>query len=137
MRLPVIQLNACQYSDIAKNTPVLNKNQLEYFIWILVDADIMRTCTLYQVEEVLPEGCRPINPAAIVPDLNCWLRATSPLINTEVGQHTYKLLFVEGVSNTAFSLYVSYIIQDDDAKKPYIYMDRPKEDPRCCECTKS
>lgn len=136
MRLPIIQLNACKYSDISKNTLVLNKNQLEYFVWILVEADIMRTCTLYQVDEVLPEGCKPAMPCAIVPDLNCWLKGTVHLMNTEVGQHTYKLMFVERATDTTFSLYISYIIQDDDVRKPYIYMDRPDEDPRCCQCTK-
>ena len=136
MKLPIIQLNACEYKDIASNTPVLNKDQLDYFIWILVSADVMARSCLYQVDEMLPDGARPAHPYAIVPDLNCWLKGTSCFMNTEVGQHIYKLMFVEKATNISFALYVSYIIQDSNASKPYIYMKRD-EDKRCCECTKS
>ena len=135
MKLPITQLNACEYKDIVSNTPVFNKDQVDYFVWILVDADILRRCTLYQVDEITDKGPRPANPAAIVPDLNCWLRGTFPLMNGEVGQHIYKLMFVEPATDTSFSLYISYIIQDKNANKPYIYMDRSDEDKRCCQCT--
>ena len=46
-------------------------------------------------------------------------------LNLKSGKHTYRLMFVERYTDTDFSLYFSYIIQDDSPEKPYVYM---KED---------
>ncbi len=137
MNLPNTQLIACNYEDIPSNTPVLNIDQVDYFVYILVDSDIMQRSVLYSVEEVTKDGCVPANPYAIGPDINCWLRGTFRLMNTSIGQHIYKLLFVDGATNATFAQYVSYIVQSEHQTKPYIYMNRNNSsDERCSECTK-
>ena len=122
--VPVVQLQACEYSNLSKCSPVWNKSTIPYYVYISVDPAIMRECALYQVDEITPEGSSPANCHAIFRDVNCWLRATTGLLNTAAGHHIYKLSFVRRRDNVVFSLYIAYYVQDDNPDKPYIYMHR-------------
>lgn len=124
MNTPVVQLDACEYSKLAQHTPVFNKDSLTYFFYIHVDPDIVRECFLYQVDEISEKSSKRVNPNVIKHDCNCWYKGITELMNTNPGKHTYKMSFVENKTNVTFSLYISYIIQDDNPELPYVYMKR-------------
>lgn len=128
MTKPVIQLTACNYSDIGRNTPVLNKQQLDYYMYVYISPDVDRLATLFDVTEITGTYSAPALEGAFDKDSPCWIKVTTGLINLSPGKHTYKLSFVDTSDDSTFSQYVSYIIQDDNPYKPYIYMDRE------CEC---
>jgi len=123
-KIPVVQLKACEFSNLSDCSPVWNKSTIPYYVYIRVSADIMRECALYQVDEICDKSSRPVIPHAIVRDTNCWLRATMELLNLDPGHHVYKLSFIRRFDNAVFSLYIAYYVQDDNPEKPYVYMNR-------------
>lgn len=125
MEYPVCKINACKYSELACNTPVINKNSLDSYIWIRVPSEISREFVLFQVDELVPEfkEFKFLN----VIEQQCskpWFKADINEMNLDSGQHVYKMSFVNRITNDTCSLYFSYIIQDDNPDKPYIYMKR-------------
>ena len=56
---------------------------------------------------------------------NCrrpWIRIDSCILDTSIGQHTYRFQFINRETDDVYSLYLSYIIQDDNPDRPYVYM---------------
>lgn len=122
--IPVLQLHACEYKDIASNSPMWNKSALDYYVYIEIPHNITYSCSLYDFAEVTKEGLQYVPREAIVRDKQCWLRGTIPLLNLTAGLHIYKLMFVDSFTNAVFDLYIGYNIQDDNPDKPYVYMQR-------------
>lgn len=121
----VCKLIACNYNELPSNTPVINRNEVEYVTWIKIPADFGRDFILYEVNEIVPEN-KEVEFLNVIEQQCCkpWLKATSSELNLEPGHHVYKISFVNRFTNDTSSLYFSYIIQDDDPDKPYVYMDR-------------
>ena len=56
-----------------------------------------------------------------------WVDIKKSILSTEIGQHTYRLDFTQQGFAIGATCWFSYIIQDGQPDKPYIYMKR--EDP--------
>lgn len=118
-------LQSCRYEDLAKHSKVFNLSTLDYHLWIYMNPEAVRDAYFYKAEEIGPDA----DNSKIFEDTfireGIWLRVNMQYLNLKPGKHTYRLMFVERYSDTDFSLYFSYIIQDDNPEKPYVYM---KED---------
>ena len=121
MEYPVFKLNACKYQDLNKNTPVFNINTFEYVLYVYLEPELSKDFQIFQLEE--------LGDCAVEIPLNCnihrernWVRILSSVLNQDPGQHVYKLSLVGGCSNDVISLYFSYIVQDDNPDKSYVYM---------------
>lgn len=120
----VFQVNSCAYKQLSSNTPVFNINQVEYELHVHLDGELCRLLELFQLDEVTQSGLNEIQVLGFVDrDCTCWLSIKTEILNKDVGQHIYKLSFVDKVTNDIVPLYFSYIIQDDNPEKPYLYMD--------------
>ena len=134
MKYPTTKLEACFYTQLPTYTPVFNLSTIEYFTWIHLPISCIERCgSLFEVAEVnsssdataidmTREGNKP------------WLKVRSSTLNLAPGQHIYKLSFVDVHTDDVFSLYISYIIQDDNPERPYIYMRRDDADTSCSDC---
>ena len=56
-----------------------------------------------------------------------WIDIKSSILNTAAGQHTYRMTFNRGGVNLTATCWFSYIIQDNNPEKPYIYMKRDED----------
>lgn len=122
--IPVQVLEACVYRDVNLHTPVINLHTLEYDTWVHLPS-YARGCRLFQIDEFLPDGGEVIDFSSVEQELGKpWIRITYGLLNISEGQHVYRLHFIDR-NDAVFSLYVSYIIQNDDPDKPYVYMGKP------------
>lgn len=116
-------LIACKYSDISKYTKVFNANALEYHLWIYLNPEDVRDAYFIKAEEIGTDANNTtIYPDTFVRDSTCWIRANTGYLNLDIGNHIIKLSFVDRYTDTDFSLYVSYYIQNDNPEKPYVYM---------------
>lgn len=135
---PVIKLEACVYDDLPSNTAVLNADTLEYVTWIHLPEALSKYIELFQIDELLPysgevswlqyvqrDSCRP------------WISIKSDFLNMSIGQHIYKLGFINKHTNDIISLYISYILQSDHPSKPYIYMRRGEKATIDLDCSNS
>lgn len=122
---PKFMLEACHHSELPKNTPVFNTSEIEYELLIHLPEDICNFIELFQLDEILPSRQEVTFANSITRECRKpWLDTLSELLNMEVGYHIYKLSFIDIRTNQVIPLYVAYIIQDDNADKSYIYMNR-------------
>ena len=131
MILPVQQLELSTYKDVIYYCKVFNLLTLDTFLWIHIPDELSRCCKLFSIDELLPTKKSPLfqfNEFIVQERCKPWLRVRWDKLNQCVGQHTYRFQFVNRHTNDVIDLYIRYIIQNDDPKKPYIYMDRHEED---------
>lgn len=122
-------LEACRYEDIAKHSKVFNLSTLDYHLWIYLNPEYVRDTYFIKSEEIGPSANNStIFPDTFKRDSQCWIRANLGYLNLNPGKHTYRLFFVNRYTDTDFSLYVSYYIQDDNPDKPYVYVKHSKDD---------
>ena len=123
--LPIQAIEACTYQDLPKHTVVINILNLEYYLWVHIPR-FAKDCNLFQVDEIMPNTGELLKFQYFMHQeyKKPWIRITSKILNTEIGQHIYRLHFVHEFTKDVISLYFSYIIQNDDPCKPYIYMNR-------------
>lgn len=130
---PVSQLQAVRYNELGSATPVWNLNQVNYYVWINLTPSYAQNAQVYEIAEVLGEDKQPnvLTLNAFEHCSTCWIRVTAQMLNMKSGKHTYKLSFVDTCTNDTFFLFISYIIQDDNPDKPYVYMtpqvDQPED----------
>lgn len=125
----VMQLEACTYNELAKHSKVFNSNAVEYHLWIYLNPDDVRDTYFIGAEEIGPNA----DNSKIFPDTfqrqgQCWIRVNRGYLGDNPGKHTIKLNFVDRFTDTDFSLYVSYYLQVDNPKRPYVYMHQEEKD---------
>ena len=119
----ITMLESCRYEDLAKHSKVFNVSVLNYHLWIYLNPEDVRDAYFLGAEEIGPNA----NNSTIYPDTfkresQCWIRVNTGYIDQKIGKHTLKLSFVDRYTDTDFSLYASYFIQNDNPDKPYVYM---------------
>ena len=119
----VMKVDAVKYDDVPSHTKLYNKNEIEYFLWVKLPESVSTRLQLIEMFEIQPE-VRDYNLISTV-ERECnrpWLRIQTNTLNMFEGLHIYRLVVVDKVTNETVSLYFSYMIQDDNPAKPYIYM---------------
>ena len=58
-----------------------------------------------------------------------WVDFKKSVLDTSIGQHVYRMDFMKAGFNIGASCWFSYIIQDNNPEKPYVYMNREDPDP--------
>lgn len=121
---PVFSLDAVLHDDLASVTSVVNIYDIEHFLWVKVDPVIAQNYRLYELDEV---GVDPSCDLDIIKfctheNNRIWYRFSSEILNQDPGQHVYRMHMVNIENETTISLYFSYILQRENAEKPYVYM---------------
>ena len=126
--IPVQHLEACAYSDLGVHSVVINLLNLEYEVWIHIPS-FCRGCRLFQIDEFLPENreAAAVLASARQEPGKPWIRITPHSLNISPAYHSYRLHFINCRTDDVFSLYIAYIIQDDNPEKPYVYMNESRE----------
>lgn len=123
------------HNRVFDDVHVFNKKEIEYFLYMHIPEELSRDSNLVEVKCV--DTCEVLDHELI--QRHCkkpWIRIESRLLDTSVGQHTYRFVFINTATDDVYSLYISYIIQDDNPDKPYIYMNGKEEDDGLCNICK-
>lgn len=116
-------LEACPYEDLPQHSKVFNIYSVEYHLWIYLEPDTVRDAVFLGAEEIGPNADNSrIFPDTFERESQCWIRVNRGYIGNTIGKHTIKLMFVDRYTDTDFSLFVSYYMQNDNPEKPYVYM---------------
>lgn len=128
--IPVFNMKASVRSEVSCNTVVINKDEMEYYLWIKVPREYIQFHRLYKLEEI-GEHVIPLCIFSFCEyEGGPWYKIISNALNLEPGYHIYRMMFVDRCTNETTSLYFAYILQDDSPDKPYIYLDKSKRG--CC-----
>lgn len=128
-----MKLNACKYECLPMNTRIFNISTLSQSTWIYVPLDNHYQWILYTMIELLPNKLSENDSTVGVPDyveqVPCkpWVKIDTHGLNTEIGTHIYQLKYISANSTDETILYFSYVIQNNNPNKPYIYMQRTDE----------
>lgn len=119
---PISQLNLYTIEDVFKDVRVLSKQTLEYFLYVKIPEGLAHGCLLADIVNILDNSHVDIVNSVQRDGERPWIRIHTSALDTSVGQHTYRFQLVNRFTDDAFSLYISYIIQDNDVDKSYVYM---------------
>lgn len=119
--LNIIKLESCKYEDMSKFTSVFNINQFNDIIWIHIPDSDSKYLTDISIREMYQSDFIQYSRELSYP----WMYINSSELNKSPGQHIYEIKLKDSryLEGNCY-LYFSYIIQDDNPDKPYIYMDR-------------
>lgn len=120
-------LAAVPFKDLAAECKVFNLNEFSYFLWVRLTPPLPYEYYLYRVEEVKETLQKVPFPGAFMYESPTWMKVKTDFINKEIGQHTYKLTYINRISGVELPLYFRYIVQSDNPDKPYVYMHRDEE----------
>ncbi len=119
----VTMLETSTYENIAKHCKVFNLSTLNYHLNVYLNPETVREAYFIEAKEIGPKADNSkLFPDTFQRTAQCWIQVNMEYLNLKPGKHTYKLDFVDRFTDTDFSLYFSYIIQDDNPEKPYVYM---------------
>lgn len=128
----ITMLRACKYEDLALNSKVFSASTVNYHLWIYLNPDEVRDAYFLGAEEIGPNAKGSmIFPDTFKRESQCWIRVNIGYLSQIIGKHTIKLSFVDRYTDTDFSLYVSYYLQNDDPEKPYVYMTETQDSTAC------
>ena len=115
------------YYDALSNTAVINKNGIEFYIWLKLPDDTCNQLSLFEVIDFnYASGPKNIDFSTKLFRENHrpWIRLESSMLNLDVGYHIFRFRFVDIDLDDYISFYFSYVVQDDNPDKPYMYMTR-------------
>lgn len=121
-------LRAVERRDLSSNRPIINLLDFGPILHIKLPETL--SIGEYSIIDIScidnPNDIESLPTDDIVGILKyLWIDIHVDRLATAVGIHTYRIMFVdiEDPSNTIY-MYFSYIIQDDNPAKSYIYMNR-------------
>lgn len=115
-------LNSNEYEKVVNDCPVINLHILEDVFNVRIPYNV----TGYRLYDLLEVSCSPMQTISfegvMFDGLHPWVDIPTENLNRINGKHVYKLSFMNERTNNYINVYISYIIQDDNPQKDYIYM---------------
>ena len=126
LEFPVCRIESCAFNDLPKHTPLWNSKTVEEHIWVHVHPEITQSAEVCGLQRVEDKNLREVDYTGHMVQEACkpWFCIDKEILSMTPGLHIYKMQFVTTITPLPFSVYFSYIIQEDDPEKPYIYMNR-------------
>ena len=127
-----IIIEACTYKERASATVVINTKTLPDYMYIHLPVecthlDMIKMTEITNQSDESSEDAEAFRKDDIIkyPD-HPWARINSKVFNWLPGKHMYKLSFTVPsiLSKNVTNYYISYISQEDNPEKDYVYMRR-------------
>lgn len=121
-------LKLYSYCEYIPHTPMISYSQIPEIIHVKIPDEIAKHVDLIRISEfsgdTIIDGDDLADVAQRTEHLP-WIDIRTEMLSTEIGYHAYKFLFHDNDLGIDDSLYISYIIQNDDPDtSSYIYMNR-------------
>lgn len=111
---------AGDYEDIGVNSIVYNKKSLSEFMWVELPR-LAKNFIVAAITQIQPMQSESLDISQVSQE-NIWLKIPVALIDVTAGQKIYKMQLKHNSLEDTMTLYFSYIIQDDEPDKSYVYM---------------
>lgn len=121
-------ITASQFNQLAKHTKIFNFQDFNGVVCIKLPMDFPRDVELTNVVEFSTNSSIDFEEYVTRMEHQPWLDIKSEALNMTNGQHIYGLMFQNPINGIPLTCWFSYIIQNADEVKPYIYMERDTSD---------
>lgn len=118
---PVTKCVATDYSRVASNNTIYNKDTLTEDMWIELPA-YAKQFAVSGIFQIHPNSGGCSIPMCSVRQKNIWVRIPIEVVDTSPGDKIYRIEFKNTSSLERMWLYFSYTIQDDKPCRSYVYM---------------
>ena len=124
-------LEAGEYKDRSSLTVVMNTQTVSKYVYIHLPVECVHL-ELLGLIELNSSADTSDDPEAMPKDAiikykdHPWARIKSDVLNWAPGKHVYKLSFgvPHQLNPNKIDYYISYVSQEDNPEKPYVYMRR-------------
>ena len=120
-------IQSCQLSKLPSNTEMYNALDFSDIVCVKLPPELPRDMVLTEILNM--QTSKPIDFGDYVTrdENRPWIDIETKILDVTAGQHIYRLTFQkEGLKLNA-TCWFSYIIQDNNPEKPYIYMKRDED----------
>lgn len=115
-------LKSCEYSKLSRFCKVVNSNEIDGVLCVRLPFE-MNGYRLYDILDVSESPVKTVSFEGVCFDCcHPWIDIPWNNLSRVGGHHVYKISFMNERRNKYLTTYVSYIIQDSDPEKPYLYM---------------
>ena len=120
-------IQSSKLSDLPLHTVIYNAKDFSETVCVKLPPQMPRDMQLTEIYNLNSSEDLDFTDFVTRDENRPWIDIQSSILDTTAGQHTYRMTFAkEGVKLTA-TCWFSYIIQDNDPEKPYLYMKRDED----------
>lgn len=120
-------IQSCRLPDLPLNTIIYNKKDFSEVVCVKLPPQLPREMQLVEIYNLNSGEELDFTDFATRDNNRPWIDIQSSILDTTVGQHTYRMTFAQEEVKLSATCWFSYIIQDNNPEKPYIYMDRSED----------
>ena len=117
-------IQSSQLSDLPLNTKIYNKEDFSEVVCVRLPDKFPRRMELMEIYNLDAQEDLDFADQTTRDEHKPWIDISSSILDTNVGQHTYRMTFYNLGGKLKATCWFSYIIQDNHPEKPYIYMNR-------------
>ena len=120
-------IQSSQLSEIPLNTKIYNSKDFSEIVCVKLPPQMPRDMELSEIYNL--ETSKELDFADFVErdEQRPWIDIQATILDTTAGQHVYRMTFQKPDCKLKATCWFSYIIQDNNPEKPYIYMNRDED----------
>ena len=120
-------IQSSQLSDLPVNTKIYNIADFSEIVCVKLPAQMPRNMELTEIYNLDTQEDLDFADQTTRDEHRPWIDINSSILDTSIGQHTYRMTFQNLGCKLKATCWFSYIIQDNHPEKPYIYMKRDED----------
>ena len=117
-------IQSSQLSEIPLNTKIYNSKDFSEIVCIKLPPQMPRSMELAEIYNLDTQEDVDFIDQVTRDEHRPWIDISSTILDLNPGQHTYRMTFGKPERKLKATCWFSYIIQENNPEKPYIYMNR-------------
>ena len=114
-------------SDLPLYTVMYNKADFSEIVCVKLPPTLPRDMQLTEIYNLDASESLDYDDYVTRDENRPWIDIQSSILDVTAGQHTYRMTFAKLGCKLTATCWFSYIIQDNNPEKPYIYMKRDED----------
>ena len=117
-------IQSSQLSEMPLNTKIYNSKDFDEIVCVKLPPQMPRDMDLIEIYNLNASEDVDFADQITRDEHRPWIDISSSILDLGIGQHVYRMTFAKENCKLKATCWFSYIIQDNNPEKPYIYMDR-------------
>lgn len=124
-------IQSSHLSDLPLHTRIYNSKDFDAVVCVKLPPQMPRDMDLTEIYNLNASEDVDFADQVTRDEHRPWIDISSSILDQTPGQHVYRMTFSKPECKLNATCWFSYIIQENNPEKPYIYMDREEnsEDP--------
>ena len=120
-------IQSSKLSDLPLHTVIYNAKDFSEIVCVKMPPQMPRDMQLVEIYNLNSSEDLDFTDFVTRDENRPWIDIQSSILDTTAGQHTYRMTFAKEEIKLTATCWFSYIIQDNNPEKPYIYMKRDED----------